>query len=191
MTTEKKKKNKIYNIIGIIVIAVMLIPQTREPIQVFLHKGLSFFNKSTVIDKAVRKDISNFNWKLRSSTNDVLDFNSTKGKVVLINFWATWCPPCIAEMPSLQDLYNDYNEKVVFLFVTNDDFETVNKFKIKKDFNFEFYQSISNVPEELKTQSIPRTFIISKSGEIVVDESGAVDWNTDTVRSQLDELLSE
>lgn len=191
MTTEKKKKNKIYNIIGIIVIAVMLIPQTREPIQVFLHKGLSFFNKSTVIDKAVRKDISNFNWKLRSSTNDVLDFNSTKGKVVLINFWATWCPPCIAEMPSLQDLYNDYNERVVFLFVTNDDFETVNKFKIKKDFNFEFYQSISNVPEELKTQSIPRTFIISKSGEIVVDESGAVDWNTDTVRSQLDELLSE
>lgn len=191
MTTEKKKKNKIYNIIGIIVIAVMLIPQTREPIQVFLHKGLSFFNKSTVIEKAVRKDISNFNWKLRSSTNDVLDFNSTKGKVVLINFWATWCPPCIAEMPSLQDLYNDYNEKVVFLFVTNDDFETVNKFKIKKDFNFEFYQSISNVPEELKTQSIPRTFIISKSGEIVVDESGAVDWNTETVRSQLDELLSE
>ena len=191
MTTEKKKKNKIYNIIGIIVIAVMLIPQTREPIQVFLHKGLSFFNKSTVIEKAVRKDISNFNWKLRSSTNDVLDFNSTKGKVVLINFWATWCPPCIAEMPSLQDLYNDYNERVVFLFVTNDDFETVNKFKIKKDFNFEFYQSISNVPEELKTQSIPRTFIISKSGEIVVDESGAVDWNTDTVRSQLDELLSE
>lgn len=191
MTTEKKKKNKIYNIIGIIVIAVMLIPQTREPIQVFLHKGLSFFNKSTVIEKAVRKDISNFNWKLRSSTNDVLDFNSTKGKVVLINFWATWCPPCIAEMPSLQDLYNDYNEKVVFLFVTNDDFETVNKFKIKKDFNFEFYQSISNVPEELKTQSIPRTFIISKSGEIVVDESGALDWNTETVRSQLDELLSE
>ena len=191
MTTEKKKKNKIYNIIGIIVIAVMLIPQTREPIQVFLHKGLSFFNKSTVIEKAVRKDISNFNWKLRSSTNDILDFNSTKGKVVLINFWATWCPPCIAEMPSLQDLYNDYNEKVVFLFVTNDDFETVNKFKIKKDFNFEFYQSISNVPEELKTQSIPRTFIISKSGEIVVDESGAVDWNTETVRSQLDELLSE
>ena len=191
MTTEKKKKNKIYNIIGIIVIAVMLIPQTREPIQVFLHKGLSFFNKSTVIDKAVRKDISNFNWKLRYSTNDVLDFNSTKGKVVLINFWATWCPPCIAEMPSLQDLYNDYNEKVVFLFVTNDDFETVNKFKIKKDFNFEFYQSISNVPEELKTRSIPRTFIISKSGEIVVDESGALDWNTATVRSQLDELLSE
>ena len=191
MTTEKKKKNKIYNIIGIIVIAVMLIPQTREPIQVFLHKGLSFFNKSTVIEKAVRKDISNFNWKLRSSTNDILDFNSTKGKVVLINFWATWCPPCIAEMPSLQDLYNDYNERVVFLFVTNDDFETVNKFKIKKDFNFEFYQSISNVPEELKTQSIPRTFIISKSGEIVVDESGAVDWNTETVRSQLDELLSE
>ena len=108
-----------------------------------------------------------------------------------MNFWATWCPPCIAEMPSIQALYNDYNENVVFLFVTNDDFEIVNKFKTKKGFNFKVYQPINEVPENLMTRSIPRTFIINKAGEIVVDESGAVDWNSQKVRQQFDQLLSE
>ena len=109
----------------------------------------------------------------------------------MINFWATWCPPCIAEMPSLQALYDDYSDKVEFLFVTNEDFKTVDTFKKKKDFNFEVYNPVGTIPQSLQTSSIPRTFIINKKGEIVVDESGAVDWNSTTVRGQLDQLLSE
>ena len=179
------------NIIFLIVIALILIPQTRHPLQLLLHKGLSYINQSSVIDKADRIELSYNSWQLQSDANEILDFKNTKGEVVLVNFWATWCPPCIVEMPSLQELYNDYNEKVEFLFITNDDFETVNKFKAKKNYNFEVYNPINNIPEELYSRSIPRTFIINKKGEIVVDESGAVDWNSQKVRSQLDQLLSE
>jgi len=179
------------NIVFIIIIALLVIPQTRQPIQIALHKGLSYINQSSLIDKDDRKVVTNIDWKLISDTNTSLDFNETEGKVVFINFWATWCPPCIAEMPSLQALYEDYSDKVVFLFITNDEFEIVDKFKVKRDFNFEVFSPLNEVPDELQTRSIPRTFVINKKGEIVVDESGAIDWNSTKVRNQLDQLLSE
>ncbi|WP_296386935.1 TlpA disulfide reductase family protein [Winogradskyella sp.] len=179
------------NIVFLILIAVFIIPQTRQALQVVLHKGLSYINKSSIIDKEDRSAVAYINWELQSDANTTISFKETEGKVVFINFWATWCPPCIAEMPSLQALYEDYNDKVVFLFVTNDDFKTVEQFKTKKEFDFLVYNTLNEIPDELKTGSIPRTFIINKKGEIVVDESGAINWNSESVRSQLDRLLSE
>ncbi len=188
MKITKSKRN---NIIFLVIIALLIIPQSRQPLQVLLHKGMSYINQSSLIDEADRTAVAYSNWELKSDTNTTLDFNETEGKVVFINFWATWCPPCIAEMPSLQALYEDYNDKVVFLFVTSDDFETVEKFKTKKGFNFEVFKPLNEVPQELTSRSIPRTFIINRKGEIVVDESSAIDWNSKSVRSQLDQLLSE
>lgn len=179
------------NIILIVIVALLIIPQTRHPIQIVLHKGLSYINQSTMIDATERVQVSYDNWKLRSDTNVTLDFSATKGKVVFVNFWATWCPPCIVEMPSLQALYTDYEDKVEFLFVTTDTFEVVAGFKNKKNFDFEVFNPVNDIPEELMTSSIPRTFIINKKGEIVVDESGALDWNSEKVRKQLDQLLAE
>ena len=179
------------NIIFIIVIAILIIPQTRQPLQILLHKGLSFINQSSLIDKDERVALNYETWILNSDTDASLDFKDTKGEVVLVNFWATWCPPCIAEMPSLQALYDDYNDKVQFLFITYDPKDTVTAFKTKRNFNFEVFIPESPMPEQLMTKSIPRTLIINKNGDIVVDESGAVDWNSDTVRAQLDQLLSE
>ena len=191
MTEPKKNKAKFYNIMAIVAIALFIIPQTRTPIQVLLHKGLSYINGSSLIDKEDQENVANVSWELLSETNEHFDLKDANGKVVLINFWATWCPPCIAEMPSLQELYNDYNDKVIFLFVTNEDFETVNKFKLKKAFNFDVFQPLSAPPEVLTTRSIPKTFIIDKHGAIVVEESGAVNWNSETVRNQLDDLILE
>ena len=188
MKITKSKRN---NIIFLVIITLLIIPQSRQPLQVLLHKGMSYINQSSLIDEADRTAVAYSNWELKSDTNTTLDFNETEGKVVFINFWATWCPPCIAEMPSLQALYEDYNDKVVFLFVTSDDFETVEKFKTKKGFNFEVFKPLNEVPQELTSRSIPRTFIINRKGEIVVDESSAIDWNSKSVRSQLDQLLSE
>ncbi|WP_178988232.1 TlpA family protein disulfide reductase [Winogradskyella schleiferi] len=192
MSKPNKNRKIIFNIIIIVMIVALFFPQTRRTIQIGLHKGLSYVNQSSLIDLEDRKSVSYADWKLKSDRDDtILKFEDSKGKVVFINFWATWCPPCIAEMPSLQELYNDYNDKVVFLFVTKDGFETVEKFKTKRGFNFEVFKPISKTPSELVTSSIPRTFIINKEGKIVVDESGAVDWNSMKVRQQLDNLLSE
>ena len=188
----KKAKFKTWNIILLVVILLLIIPQTRHPLQLLLHKGLSYINQSSLINDNERITVAYNDWELKSDSSDsVLNFKTTKGQVVFVNFWATWCPPCIVEMPSLQALYNDYNDKVVFLFITEDDFRTVENFKIKNNYNFKVFNHRGTVPSELLTTSIPRTFIINKKGEIVVDESGALDWNSNTVREQLNQLLYE
>lgn len=186
-----KKKLSLSNILFVLVILLLIIPETRKPILVTLHKGLSYVNQSSLIGAEDRTTLSNLNWRLKSYSNDVINLKDLQGKVVVVNFWATWCPPCIAEMPSLQILYDNYSDKVEFLFVSDETLETIKKFKSKKGFYFTVFNPLSEPPKELSTTSIPRTFVINKKGEIVIDESGAVNWNSEKVREQLNQLLSE
>jgi len=185
MKVSKSQRN---NVLFLLVIAILVIPQTRQPIQVFLNKGLALISPS-IESKEDQTTLKSYNWKLKDEAENVFDFESTKGKVVFINFWATWCPPCIAEMPSIQALYNDYKDKVVFLFVTNDRYNDINKFLDKHDYTFKVYNPVTSNSSLFEVKSIPRTFLIDKNGKIIIDESGAANWDSDKVRATIDGLL--
>jgi len=187
MKISKSQRN---NLIFLAVIALLIIPQTRQPIQVILHKGLSLFGPS-VIDSEDRTVLDSYNWQLEDIKGNKFNYASTQGKAVLINFWATWCPPCIAEMPSLEKLHNDYKDKIVFLFVSNEDEEKISKFVIKNKYNFNVYKPKSEYPKYFNVRSIPRTFLIDKNGFIVIDKTGASNWNSNKVRAIIDQLLAE
>lgn len=187
MNISKSKRN---NLIFLLVVALLIIPQTRLPIQVLLNKGLALFSPS-VIDSEDRKTLDNYNWQLEDSEGNTFDYASTKGKVVLINFWATWCPPCIAEMPGLEKLYNDYKDKVIFLFVSNEDNEKVSRFLTKNNYSFKVHKPVTKYLEAFDVSSIPRTFLIDKKGNIIIDKTGASNWNSEKVRSVIDKLLLE
>ncbi|MDO6621712.1 TlpA disulfide reductase family protein [Oceanihabitans sp. 1_MG-2023] len=165
----------------------MIIPQTRKPIQVMLHKGLALFSPS-VKTEADSKVVNYTSWQLQDVKGNTIDFKDLKGKVVLINFWATWCPPCIAEMPNLQKLYDDYNHKVVFLFVSNEKKEKVEAFLSENKYSFNVFTPLEH-PSEFEVSSIPRTLLINKEGNILIDKEGAANWNSETVRETLDNLL--
>ena len=136
--------------------------------------------------------VFDYNWKLTGLNTNDINFSEFKGKVVFLNFWATWCPPCIAELPYIQDFYNDYKDKVVFVFVTSDNVEALEEFFKKNDYEFPVYQSNYNYPKELPpVTSIPRTFILDSEGYIRVDKSGSADWNSKSFRSSIDKLVSE
>lgn len=186
----KKPKLNTGNIIFLIVILLLIIPQTRQPIQVFLHKGLALIGPSTVAEDK-REQVAHYNWELISDTGDVYNFNEAQGKVVLINFWATWCPPCIAEMPSLDALYESFKDKVVFLFVSNESQETISNFITKNNYGFKVHTPKTAYPKPFDASAIPRTYVIDKKGFIVIDKTGAANWNSDGVRSQLDDLLKD
>lgn len=187
------KKPKLSNLIILGIIALLLIPQTRKPIQVLLHKGIALIVKPSVVEPSKRRIISTYNWNLNDVNTDLFDFSSTKGKVIVLNFWATWCPPCIAEMPSLEALYQRYksNENVVFLFVSNEDMNVIQEFMTSKSYTFPAYQPLTNYPPEFNVTSIPRTFIINGRGEFIIDKTGAADWNDEVVISTIDKLLTE
>lgn len=186
----KLKSSSIKNGFFFILILFLIIPQTRLYIQVFLNKGLAQFSPS--IEKENERDeLINYNWKLKSTDNIIFNLNKVKGKVVLVNFWATWCPPCIAEMPSLQELHNDYKDKIEFVLVSSEEKEVVASFLEKKAYNFKSYHPTGMPPEAFKVSGIPRTFLIDQSGKIVIDKTGAANWNSDTVRQTIDNLLTK
>lgn len=183
----KISKSQRSNLFFLLVVVLLIIPQTRKPIQVFLNKGLALISPS-IESKENQTSLESYDWKLKDKDGRIFDFESTKNKVVLINFWATWCPPCIAEMPSLQELYNDYKDKVVFLFVTSDLYTDVNPFMDKNNYTFKVFRPLTSA-SLFDVPSIPRTFLIDQNGYIVIDESGAANWNSDKVRTTIDNLL--
>lgn len=185
MKITKSQRN---NVILVVIILIMVIPQTRQPLQILLHKGLALFSPS-IVEPDKRHRLTNYHWQLVDENGMAYNFNGAKGKVVVVNFWATWCPPCIAEMPSLEKLYHQYKEEVVFLFVSNEEREIISNFKKKNDYDFLVYSSLTSNPELFDTSSIPRTYIIDKEGNIAIDKSGAADWNSDSVKRLLDDLL--
>ena len=186
MSVLKIKKS---NLVFLIALALLIIPQTRQPIQVLLHKGLALMKPVNFNNEKLTK-LDNYNWSLKDENNTIYNFEEAKGKVVFINFWATWCPPCIAEMPSIQKLYEDYNNRVQFIFVTNDYFSEINPFLKKNNYSFKVFRPQEAYPDFFNISSIPRTYLIDKEGHVVIDEIGAVNWNSDAVRNKIDNLLN-
>ena len=164
------------------------------PVRALLIKGVTYVTTRVFdmeIDKEDRVQLSTYDWELANRQGEKLNFEQFKGKVVLVNFWATWCPPCIAEMPSYQELYDDYKEKMVFVFLASDEVKRVETFLKKNKYTLPVYYSVSSVPSELKSGSLPTTFLIDKNGAIVVDKTGAADWNSGKVRDMIDKLINE
>lgn len=120
-----------------------------------------------------------------------LDLTSLKGKVVFINFWATWCPPCIAEMPSVNSLFNKMknNDNIVFLMVDVDNkLESSEAFMKKNKYDLPVYAPAASLPEELFQGSLPTTVIINKKGEIVFKHEGMADYNSGETEKLLNDL---
>jgi thiol-disulfide isomerase/thioredoxin len=182
-------KNQWTNIIIGVLILVLVIPATRKPIQIFLNKVLAFSPSVTSEDD--RAALADYNWVLEKNNKDQVELSEYKGKIILINFWATWCPPCIAEMPSLQLLYEDYQDKIVFLFVSEEDRVTVKGFLDRKHFTLPAYRPLSDTPRPLDGRTLPTTYLIDKEGNIVISKVGAADWNGEKVRNTIDGLLQK
>jgi len=151
-------------------------------------KGIVASPSATVV--ADRNSLDTYNVNLSALTNaQNVNLNSFKGKVVFINHWATWCPPCRAEMPSLNSLYKDYNDRIEFIFFTSDAKNKVNEYYIANDFNFPTYKQTVDIPIQINAKNLPTTYILDKEGKIALKEIGAADWNNSKVRKMLDELL--
>lgn len=177
------------NILFILIIMLLIVPQTRKPLQIALNRLIAL--SPSEISKEKRDVLTDYDWKLRGIEGKVTNFDESREEVAIINLWATWCPPCIAEMPSFQKLYDDYGQKVNFYFISSEEEEKLQLFVNKKKYDLPIYRPFSTPPENLKSNTLPTTYLISKSGEIVVAKKGAANWNDRSFRQLLDELLEE
>ncbi|MCK5816145.1 MAG: TlpA family protein disulfide reductase [Flavobacteriaceae bacterium] len=185
----KISKSQRSNIIFVLILGIVFFTPIGGQIKEFASKMLAF--SPSIEDVEDRVVLNNYQWNLKGQNTDDINFNDVRGKVVIVNFWATWCPPCRAEMPSFQKLYDDYKDKVVFLFVTNDDVNKVKGFMKKNNYDLPSYNEYNRSPSAFNVSSIPASYLIDKKGAIIIDKVGAADWNSDKVRELLDDLLAE
>ncbi len=184
-----KKNMKWQNFMFLVIVLLLILPQTRYFIQLNVHKVFAKFSPS-IIDKKKRNVIvDEQTLHLKSIKGEFFDLKLKSNKIILINFWATWCPPCVAEMPSLQKLHENYKHEVEFVFISGEKPSIIQAFLSKHKYAFEVYNNVGQLPDFLVTKSIPRTILIDKTGEIIIDKIGAADWNGEAVRHTLDNLI--
>ena len=133
-------------------------------------------------------------FELADLQGNTVRFESLRGKVVFMNVWATWCPPCIAEMPSIQKLYNSVDtSKIAFVMLSVDEGgqQKVKKFIDRKGYTFPVYMPLSGIPAAFQSSAIPTTFILSPEGTLVARQEGMANYNTDTMREFLGSLAAQ
>ncbi len=114
-----------------------------------------------------------------------ISLSDYKGKKILLNFWATWCKPCLAEMPSLLKSQSILEkENYVLLLVSDQSVKKINNFKEKNDYNFNYIRTTAAL-SQLNIYALPTTFIYNEKGEKVDEITGAVEWDSDPIITKL------
>ncbi|MCX8069709.1 MAG: TlpA family protein disulfide reductase [Thermodesulfovibrionales bacterium] len=123
-------------------------------------------------------DTNNKSWKL----------SELKGKVILLNFWATWCDTCKEEKPFFNNLYEELkeNKEVVFLTVLyNDDIQKAIDYVNKNSFKFPIIEDKRKIAHQFGIRGVPETFVIDKKGKIAQKIVGPMKWDSPDVKSAI------
>jgi len=151
----------------------------------------SSIKDSTATDKT---ESASVNFKVTDEKGEVINTSQLKGKVVFINFWASWCPPCRAEFPSIQKLYEKYktHPDMVFLTINLDDNPELGKVYLSDNqFTIPFLTPVQDIPKEYYRGSLPTTVVLDKQGKIRLHHTGMADYSKASFYDQMDLLLKE
>ncbi|MCO5233378.1 MAG: TlpA family protein disulfide reductase [Chitinophagales bacterium] len=112
---------------------------------------------------------------VQSLSKETFDLSKFKGKVVVLNFWATWCPPCVQEMPMFENVYQEMkNQNIEFVLASDENSEKINSFITKNQLSIPIYHLLTDM-KNLGIYTIPITFIFDQKGNLVAKKMGAFD----------------
>ena len=116
------------------------------------------------------------------------------GKVVLVNFWATWCSPCHEEMPSLQALQKKFgpNDLLILALSVDDSWEPINTFLKQNEFTIPIYADFDKkISSRYGTVMYPETYLVDRGGRVAYKVVGAVDWTSPEMLKFINVLILE
>ena len=149
------------------------------------------------VNGLINKPLPDF--QLQDLTNNLKTKESYTNKITLINLWFTSCPPCIAEIPYLNDLKKQYQDRVNFVAITFENKDKIKSFLNKKPFDFEhLVDGISYLKQDLKTNTYPKLMFMDKKGTVRFVENAVLGQGrgpssevTEILKEHLEYLLAE
>ena len=179
------RKNIIYIVLTVVFLAFMLVKPLRNFVteQIAMSPTVAKFNNETMLPAEVLDiDLKGIN---TSSTN----LKNLRGKVLFLNFWGTWCPPCRTEWPTVQKLYDLRKDKLEFaLIAMQDQEEDVKKFLKDNNYSVPVYIAESPLDPKILPQAFPTTYLIGKDGRILKKEDSSMDWSKDSILEFIDNV---
>lgn len=136
-------------------------------------------------------DSRDYNFALEDSDGTQISLGDLEGQVLFVNIWASWCPPCVAEMPTIETLYEAVGDhpKIKFILLSMDqNREKAVNFMQNKDFAMPYHFPRSRLPNKLQSQYLPTTYVISKDGQIVYKKEGIADYSSPNFAQWMREL---
>ncbi|UOE51914.1 TlpA family protein disulfide reductase [Mucilaginibacter sp. SMC90] len=180
----QRKKISASNIFSSLFVAFALLVIFNPNVKGYVIRGLmsvGFFQPDPEAYKQHESFANIPDIQFKDTSGNVTSLSTLKPKVIFINYWATWCPPCIAEMPKVNELYKKFRNdpKVVFLLVDVDnDFPKAKAFMLKNGYKMPLYNQVSNVPDSLLDGTIPTTLVFNKNGKLIYKHSGVADYSS-------------
>jgi len=173
-----------------LLLILLIIPGPRKVISTAINRAALTVKTPGMIpeDKQLSLSESDYNWAMQTGQGERVNLSQYADKPIFLNFWATWCPPCVAELPEIQKAWEKHGESVAFLLVTNQEPPVVEAFMQKHGYTVPVHYAGSAPPSSLEYSSIPTTFILSPDGKIAVHKKGAINWDskgTDRIFEQL------
>lgn len=122
---------------------------------------------------------------------NTLQLTDLQGKVIFVNFWATWCPPCLAEMPGINQLRNRFKSNPNVVFITVDVDQQLAKsglFLKKHNWDLPLFQAAGSLPHVLSSSSVPFTVIFDRRGRMVYRHEGAANYSSNKMVEFIEKL---
>jgi thiol-disulfide isomerase/thioredoxin len=138
-------------------------------------------------ESVIHGNQAEYNMPLLTLDGERTSLSEFEGKTIFMNFWATWCPPCIAEMPNIQRLYDDVkdHENIVFVMASLDENpQKAKDFVERKGFTFPVYKVLAK-PRVYDSSVVPTTYVISPDGNIVLEHRGMAKYDTESFKEFL------
>ena len=179
------KKNWLTLLLTAFLLSILLIPSFKE----FVQRQILMKPSLEKVENEVTFSPEELNLQLKGVNVPDANLADFKDKVVFLNFWGSWCPPCRAEYPSIQKLYEAKKNKVAFVLIAmQDEEEKVKKFLADNHYTTPVYFATSPLSEKMLPKVFPTTKKKKKNGRILMKEDAAKDWNSESVHQFLDSV---
>jgi thiol-disulfide isomerase/thioredoxin len=123
-----------------------------------------------------------------------IDLTKEKGRLVIVHFWATWCPPCVEEIPALSKFWDRYRSRsdiALYTISVDKDWKIIDDFAKKNPNSLPMYRDPSAATaQRFGTTQYPETYIVNRAGRVIYRVQGGVGWNDPAVQQRIEQMLN-